>query len=40
MLATKVAQHEEELDQFKESLSRFKPKQSVLEIGLTKSMDP
>ena len=26
MLVTKVDQHEEELDQFKESLSKFKPK--------------
>jgi len=39
-LITKVDQHEEELDHFKESLSKFKPKQSVLEIGLIKSMDP
>ena len=39
MLLTKVDSHEEELDQFKESLSKFKPKQSVLEIGLIKAMD-
>ena len=39
MLLTKVDAHEEELDQFKESLSKFKPKQSVLEIGLIKAMD-
>jgi hypothetical protein len=39
MLLTKVDSHEEELDQFKESLSKFKPKQSVLELGLIKAMD-
>ncbi len=39
MLATKVDLHEQELDQFKEQLSTFKPKQSALEIGLAKSMD-
>jgi hypothetical protein len=40
MLITKVDSHEEELDNFKESIRLFKPKQSVLEIGLIKSMDP
>ena len=39
MLLAKLDSHEEELDHFKESLSKFKPKQSVLEIGLIKSMD-
>jgi len=39
MLVTKVDEHEEELDLFKESLSKFKPKQSALEIGLSKSLD-
>jgi hypothetical protein len=39
MLSTKVDTHEQELDQFKEQLSTFKPKQSALEIGLAKSMD-
>ena len=39
MLSTKVDSHEQELDQFKEQLSSFKPKQSALEIGLAKSMD-
>lgn len=39
MLVTKVDSHEQELDQFKEQLSSFKPKQSALEIGLAKSMD-
>jgi ATP-dependent RNA helicase DDX54/DBP10 len=40
MLVNKVDSHEEELDNFKESIRQFKPKQSVLEIGLIKSMDP
>jgi hypothetical protein len=39
MLSSKVASHEQELDQVKEQLSTFKPKQSALEIGLAKSMD-
>ena len=39
MLLTKVDSHEEELEQFKDSLSKFKPKQSVLELGLIKAMD-
>jgi len=39
MLLTKLDSHEEELDHFKESLSKFKPKQSVLEIGLIRAMD-
>lgn len=39
LLASKVDEAEEELDRFKESLKSFKPKQSVLEIGLIKTMD-
>jgi hypothetical protein len=37
MLAIDAA--EEELDKFKENLKAFKPRQSVLEIGLAKTLD-
>jgi hypothetical protein len=36
---SKVEEHEEALDAFKESLRQFKPKQSVLEIGLALDQD-
>lgn len=39
LLAVKVDPTEQELDQFKEGLRQFKPKQSVLELGLIKSLD-
>lgn len=38
-LLAKVDQKEEALNQFKSLISSFKPKQSVLEIGISKSMD-
>lgn len=39
MLAEKVDAHEQELDIFKDQLTNFKPRQSVLEIGLMRTMD-
>jgi ATP-dependent RNA helicase DDX54/DBP10 len=39
LLAVKVDPAEEELDNFKESLRQFKPRQSVLELGLIKTLD-
>jgi hypothetical protein len=38
-LLDQVDQKEEALNQFKSLISNFKPKQSVLEIGISKSMD-
>jgi hypothetical protein len=39
MLAVNVDANEQELDLFKESLRQFKPRQSVLELGLIKTLD-
>ena len=38
-LATKIDEKEEALNQFKSLISNFKPKQSVLEMGIIKTND-